>query len=63
MKIKAITDVKTAGEAQQLAIDWQNWAGKQDLGWGDYAGYGEYFVALAEKFPELKDEFEENGII
>lgn len=28
-------DIKTAGEAQQYAIDWQNWASEQDLSCGD----------------------------
>lgn len=51
-----------ADEAQQLAIDWQNWASEQDLSMGELAWYGDYFRRVGKKFG-LTDEYRENGII
>lgn len=60
MKKQTIT---TAAEARQHAIDWQVWASEQDLSYLELSQWGSYFQELAERFPELKDEFAENGII
>lgn len=60
--LKEIKDVKTAEEAQQIAIDWQNWASENSMSWLVAADAATYFTKLAKKF-NLTDEFKENGII
>lgn len=62
MEMTPIDRVKTAGEATDLAIDWQNWQAEQSLSYGELAEWQAYFRTLARKF-DLRDEFEENGII
>lgn len=62
MKIKAITAVKSADEARQLAIDWQAWASEQSLSYSELSEWQGFFETLAKKF-DLTDEFKENGII
>lgn len=59
---KPIAEVASADEAQQIAIDWQNWQAEQSLSYGELAEFQTYFTELAEKF-NLVDEFKENGII
>lgn len=54
---------KTADEARQHAIDWQSDAAEWDFSYGELADAAAVFTALADKFPELRDEFVENGII
>jgi hypothetical protein len=53
---------KTKEEARQYAIDWQNWASKQSLSYGELADWGEEFRRIGERFG-LLEEFKENGII
>jgi hypothetical protein len=55
-------DIKTAGEAQSLAIDWQTWVSEQSLSYGELIDYREYFSELGEQFGLLA-EFTENNII
>ncbi len=55
-------EIKTAEEARQYAIDWQNWQSEQSLNYGEAMEWQEYFNKLADKF-DLVDEFKENGII
>jgi hypothetical protein len=55
--------ITTAADAQQTAIDWQNWQSEQALSIGELAKWHGFFEALAVKFPELADEFKENAII
>jgi len=69
MERKPIEDIKTADEARQIAIDWQQWVGEQNevgkeptLSTTDLVEWHEYFKELAEKF-DLAEEFEENAII
>lgn len=62
MNLKDISQVKDAGEAEQIAIDWQLSTSDQPMSYMDLAEYGYYFTQLAEKF-DLKEVFEENGII
>jgi hypothetical protein len=62
MKPKAVTDVKTRGEAISIAIDWQRWCGDHAVSYGELADYQGYFEKLANKF-NLRDEFKENGIL
>lgn len=53
---------KTAEEARQYAIDWQNWASEQTLSYGELTEWHDIFCELSEKF-NLENEFEENGIL
>jgi hypothetical protein len=62
MTIPEVTEIKTEGEARQLAIDWQDWQSEQSLFMSECAGWQGFFTELAEKF-NLTDEFSENGII
>ena len=61
-EIKDITEVKTKGEAQQIAISYQNWASEKSLSLGELGEYAEYFRTLGKKFGLIK-EFKENGIL
>jgi len=54
--------VNTQDEARQEAIDWQHWMSNQNLSYAEMADWAEYFEGLADKF-DLREEFEENGII
>lgn len=62
MRLKAIKEIKTKAEAQQIAIDWQEWQSTRSLSYGELSKYQAYFETLAKKF-RLKKEFKENGII
>jgi hypothetical protein len=64
MDMIPIVDVETANEARDMALDWQTWmAEQQDLSYGDLVDWAAYFGELSVKFPELAEEFSENGII
>lgn len=54
--------ISTAGEATDLAIDWQHWASEQDLSYGELAVFQDFFGRLGDKF-NLREEFSENAII
>lgn len=56
------TQISSREEAIQKAKDWQQWVSEQNLSYGELAEWGVYFNALAESF-DLREEFEENGII
>jgi len=62
MKMKSIMQIKTKGEAQQIAIEWQTWASKKSISYGEISQWQAYLETLAKKF-NLKREFKENGII
>jgi hypothetical protein len=55
--------ITAAEEARQYAIEWSGWIQEQDLSYSEYLIWALYFEAIALKFPELADEFKENGII
>lgn len=55
-------NIKTKEEARSKAIEWQTWASKQDLSYGELAEYAESFRILAKRFG-LTREFKENGIL
>lgn len=55
-------EIKTQDEAREYAIEWQKWAGEQNLSYSELIEWQEYFKELAEKF-DLIDEFKENMII
>jgi hypothetical protein len=54
--------VATVDEAQDYAIEWQQWASEQNLSYGELAEWAERFTKIAEHF-DLVEEFRENGII
>lgn len=60
-ELKKVTP-KTADEARQLAIDWQNAASEESMSWQEVNNWESFFEALGRKF-HLTEEFEENGII
>lgn len=62
MKLKHVKEVKTKGEARQLAIDWQSWVNNKNLSYYETAEWAGFFISLARKF-RLTKEFKENGII
>lgn len=55
--------VHDAEQARTLAIDYQEWFSRHAISYGETIYYQNYFEALANKFPELTDEFKENGVI
>ena len=57
-----VSTVATAGEARDIAIEWSHWSGEQSLSYGDLFDWQDYFSSIVAKFPELEDEFTENGI-
>ena len=57
-----MTYIETKEEARQKAIDYQNWASKKSMSYGEVSLWQTYFETLAEKF-ELTEEFKENAII
>lgn len=61
-KLPKLADIKTADEARQLAIDYQNYIGEVSMSYGNLAMYSGSFIAIADKF-DLTEEFKENGII
>lgn len=62
MKMTPIKEITTADEARDEAIEYSNWQPDR-LSWSEVLEWQEHFTALAEKFPELTEEFLENGII
>lgn len=60
--MKKISSIKTKGEAQDEAVEWQMWMSQQNLSYGELSEYQTYFKKLAIKF-KLQEEFEENGIL
>lgn len=63
MKIKKVMNAQSASEARQFAIDWQSWVSGQALSYSELNNWFIVFDALAVKFPELKEDFKENGIL
>lgn len=55
-------EITTKEEARQYAIDWQNWAGNENLHYSELSDWGDFFTELGRKFGLLR-EFKENGII
>ena len=56
------TSIKTKGDAQSFAIQWQNWVSKVNISYGELLEYQTYFRKLGKRFG-LITEFRENGII
>ena len=55
--------INTADEARQYAIDWQRWESTMRLSYSELAEWQAIFEELAQRFPELQEEFKDNGII
>lgn len=53
--------VRTAEEAHELAVQWQDWQSEQSLSMGDLAEWSSFFQEIGERF-DLIDEFKENAI-
>lgn len=62
MTIPDISTITSAGEAVDLAIEWQDWQSEQSLYMSEVADWADFFRKLADKY-NLTDEFLENGII
>jgi hypothetical protein len=62
MAFPKIATVGTADEARDIAISHSHRNAVAES-YSDLFDYGTYFEALAGKFPELREEFIENGII
>jgi hypothetical protein len=60
--MKLISNIKTKGEAIQIAIDWQSKQSNQSMSYGEVIMYLTYFEKLAKKFNLIR-EFKENGIL
>jgi len=58
-----VKDITDEAQAEQFAIDFSNWQPEQDLSYGEVVAFQNYFEEIAKKFPNPKEEFEENGII
>jgi len=52
----------TKQEVRAYAIEYQNWASDQNLSYEEISKWHVIFRELADRF-NLRDEFEENGII
>jgi hypothetical protein len=52
----------TAEQARDAAITWSNVQSSEPMSYGELAEWQAYFAGLARRFPELLDEFTENGI-
>ena len=63
MTIPPVESVTTKEQAKELAIDWQHWQNDQSLSWLESSQWSDFFSQLVEKFPDLNDEFKENGIL
>ena len=61
--MKPNMNITTAAEAHDFAVEWQHWMSEQNLSYGEMIEWESYFEGLAERFPELREEFTENGII
>lgn len=57
-----LDDITSPGMARDAAVTWQHWQSEQGMSWGKVAEWRAFFTELAERFPELADEFRENGI-
>ena len=62
MEIKNISEIKTQQQAQDKAIEFQNFFSENSLSYGEIEKFNSYFKTIAKKF-NLEEEFKENGII
>jgi len=62
MPLKPLSEIKSKGEAETMAIEYQKWASDENLSYSELIEYQNYFEKLGKKF-KLTEEFKENGII
>lgn len=62
MEIPQLDTITTADQARDLVIDWSMWVDEHAMSYQELADWQAFFRELARKF-DLRDEFEENGII
>jgi len=55
--------INTIDEARDFAITWQYNFDMHNYSYAELVEWQQFFEGLAEKFPELYNEFKENGII
>lgn len=58
-----LREITTADEATDFAIEWQQRFGEAPMFYSELYEWQQFFEALVVRFPELADEFRENGII
>lgn len=56
-------EINSADEARDFAIEWSYGNSDRVQSWGDVADEGAFFEELVRRFPELAEEFAENGFI
>jgi hypothetical protein len=54
---------QSAAEARDAAITFQHWENDQDFSYGELYSWQCHWETVLLQFPELADEFRENGII
>lgn len=59
----AIRTYQSAAEARDAAIDFSHWESDQDFSYGELYEWQCHWEGVLKQFPELADEFRENGII
>ncbi|HUS51182.1 MAG TPA: hypothetical protein VMZ91_13525 [Candidatus Paceibacterota bacterium] len=62
VKFKTIPEIRSKEEAREIAINYQMWASRGNLSYGEIAEHQKYFKTIGKKFGLIK-EFKENAII
>jgi hypothetical protein len=62
MTIPTLDSIKTEEQGRDFAVAWQHWQSDQSMSYGELHEWQVFFEQLADKFPNLKDEFKENAI-
>lgn len=57
-----VADSATPDMARYQAINWQKWAGNENMSYAELAEWQAVFTELGNRFG-LTDEFKENGVI
>lgn len=63
MTTEDIDNASSPEEARQLAIEWQAWQAEHSMYWSEAAAFMAALERAAKRWPELREEFKENGII
>ena len=62
MNITRLENVKSKGEARDIAIEWQQWFRGEKMFMSDFVRWQDAFDRVAKKY-RLVREFKENGIV